>query len=147
MSNPVYASQVIRFVETVSAASVGTGAIEAHRIVGLDLDANGELIPQAEASGAAFRTLGVNLHRIPAAGDTSPAVGYRNASVATSGNLVVEIDTANAPAIGADLVVDGLGRARAATGVAGTDYFVVDVNGTTPSVREVVGQYAVVSFV
>lgn len=146
MDNPIYASQVIRFVETVAASGIGAAAIPAHRVVGLDLDSNGELILQGESSSATFTSLGVTLFSLPAAGDTSPAVGPRNASVANSGLLIVEIDPANAPAVGASLTVDATGRARAATGALDTDFFAVTVNGTTPSIREVVGDYAVVSF-
>lgn len=142
MDNPVYGAQLIRFAETVPASKVGTAAIPAHRVVGFDLDASGDpLTTQGEATGANYATVGVNQFTIPAASDNGPAVGPRNASVATSGLLLVEIDTANAPAAGAALKVVAGGLASSAVGA-----FAVTVNGTTPTVREVVGDFAVVSF-
>lgn len=145
MDKPVYGRQLIRFAETVPASNLGTAEIKAHRVVGFNLDGNGELITQAETSGANFASLGVNQFTIPAASDTSPAVGSRDASVATSGLLLVEIDSANAPSVGAALTVDTEGRGSVA-GVLNTNHFAVSINDTTPTVREIYGDFAVVSF-
>lgn len=145
MDNPIYASQVIRFVETVKASAVGAAAIPAHRVVGADIDGGALLILQAESSDAAFTSLGVSLYSVPAAGDTSPAVGPRNVAVANSGLLIVEVSPEGAPAYGDSLFVDSEGRARV-FGILDTDTYAVTVNGSTPTVRDVVGNYAVVSF-
>lgn len=142
MDKPVYGHQLIRFAETVPAGQVGTAELPAHRVVGFNLDATGDpLEAQGEASGANFATLGVNQFTIPASTDNGPAVGPRNASVATSGLLLVEVDTSNVPVPGAALKVVAGGKASSAVGA-----FVVTVNGTTPTIREVYGDFAIVSF-
>lgn len=151
MDKPIYGRQLIRFAETVPSGQVGTAEIPAHRVVGFDLDAAGDpLILQGEAVGANFVPLGVNQFTIPAAADEGPAVGPRNASVATSGLLLVEIvDVSvdnNPPVAGQALAVNAAGRARAIAGTENTNYFLVTVNGTVPTVREVYGDFAIVSF-
>lgn len=140
-SIPVYGSQLIRFQETVP--NVGANAVRAHRMVGIDQDAVGGavLVEMGEVASATFTPIGVNQFEILAATDTSPAQSVRVASVATSGLLLVEIDTANAPVAGADLTVDTQGRASSAVGAVA-----VALNGSTPTVREVSGNFALVSF-
>ena len=145
MDNPVYASQLIRFAETVSSAQVTLNEIKAHRVVGLDLGGDDLLKTQTVASSATFRTLGVNQFTIPASTPEIPAMGPRNATVATSGLLVVEIDPDNAPLVGSALTIDNQGRGSVA-GVLGTNHFAVTVNNTTPVVREIVGDHATVAF-
>lgn len=144
-SIPVYGSQLIRFAETFT--NVGSAAIRAHRVVGLDLDAAGGpvLVEMGEAVGANFTAIGVNQFEILSISDTSAAQGVRNASVANSGLLLVEVDTANPPAVGAGLTVDTQGRGSTA-GVLATNHFAVTINGTSPVVREVSGNFASVSF-
>jgi hypothetical protein len=142
MDKPIYGRQLIRFAETVPSGQVGTAELPAHRVVGFDLDASGDpLTAQGEASGANYATLGVNQFTIPASTDDGPAVGPRNASVATSGLLLVEIDTTDVPVAGAALKVIAGGKASSAAGA-----FAVTVNGTTPTIREVYGDFAIVSF-
>jgi hypothetical protein len=140
-SIPVYGSQVTRFQETVP--NVGANAVRAHRVVGIDQDAVGGpvLVEMGEVASATFTPIGVNQFEILAASDTSAAQGVRVASVATSGLLLVEIDTANAPAVGVGLTVDAQGRGSDAVGAVA-----VALNGSTPTVREISGNFALVSF-
>lgn len=147
-SIPVYGSQLIRFAETFPA--VGTATVRAHRVVGVDQDAAGGavLIEMGEAAGANFTPVGVNQFEILASSDTSAAQGPRVASVATSGLLLIEVSPEEAPVAGGALNVDDEGRARGIGGgeTDGTEYFSVTINGVTPTVREVAGDFALVSF-
>jgi hypothetical protein len=137
---PVYAKQYIRYAETWEAATdnedgdVGVVEIGEFRVVAYATYAGankcctpGDL--DAPFSGA---IVGVNQAYIP----TALAQPYtaRQASIATSGMLIVEVAPGADPiALNTQLVVDGAGRA-----VATGDGTAVTLNGTTPRVREVV---------
>ena len=144
-SIPVYGSQYIRFQETFP--NVGAAAVPAHRVVAIDQDAAGgpELVVVSEAAGATFTHVGVNQFEILAEADTSAAQGVRVAGVATAGLLLIEADTANAPAAGADLTVDNVGRVSD-VGALGTNHFAVVIDGKTPTIRKIEGDFALVSF-
>ncbi len=145
-SLPIYGSQLIRFAETFPV--VGSNLVRAHRVVGIDQDAVGGpvLTEMGEAASANYTPVGVNQFEILAASNTSAAQGPRVASVATSGLLLVEVVTgADAPSVGVGLTVDTQGRGSKA-GVLNTGHFAVLINGSTPIVRQIISNYALVSF-
>lgn len=120
----VVGKQYIRFAETVEC---GTGEVYEFRPVFYN-----SATPAYEGlPGALTDAVGVSQYFIPALADQPTA--SRLASVATSGLLLVEADSAFAAAVvvGQQLNVDALGRAVA----AGT---AITIGGRTPYVREVI---------
>ena len=136
---PVYAKQYIRYAETWEAATdnedgdVGVVEIGEFRVVAYATyaGANKCCTPgDLDTFGGAI--IGVNQAYIP----TALAQPYtaRQASIATSGMLIVEVAPGAAPiALNTQLEVDGAGRA-----VAVGDGDPVTLDGTTPLIREVV---------
>jgi hypothetical protein len=136
---PVYAKQYIRYAETWEAATdnedgdVGVVEIGEFRVVAYATyaGANKCCTPgDLDTFGGAI--IGVNQAYIP----TALAQPYtaRQASIATSGMLIVEVAPGAAPiALNTQLEVDGAGRA-----VAFGDGDPVTLDGTTPLIREVV---------
>lgn len=141
MDKTITARQCVRYQRTVVADEVTAVELPAHRIVGYDLDGDGKLTVQAEATSATFLTVGVNQFTLPAADSGEPSIGARDAAVATSGDLIVEIDIDNPPVLKTALEVDGQGRASSAAGV-----FAVTVNGTAPYCDEISGNHATYVF-
>ena len=136
---PVYAKQYIRYCETWEAATdnedgdVGVVEIGEFRVVAYATyaGANKCCTPgDLDTFGGAI--IGVNQAYIP----TALAQPYtaRQASIATSGMLIVEVAPGADPiALNTQLEVDGAGRA-----VAVGDGDPVTLDGTTPLIREVV---------
>jgi hypothetical protein len=150
---PVYGKQYIRYAETFEAATdteaggIGTVEIGEFRAVHYATYAGANKV----APGSAFTLqpediVGINQAYIP----TALAQPYtaRQASVATSGLLLVEVDPAATLAditLNSQLEIDAAGRA-----VAPGDGIAVLLNNTKPLIREQVGiggrKFVLVSF-
>jgi len=150
--SPVYGKQYVRYSETwhavtnTQAGGVGTVDVGEFRCVAQAVYAGaGFVCPPSALTSFTGPIVGVNQAYIP----TSLAEPHttRQATVATSGSLLVEIDPTDSVAIvlGTALKINTLGQATSqVSGVAAT------VDGTTPLVREIsnIGgrNMAVVSF-
>jgi len=119
---PLYEKQTIRYAQTYDCSP---DELFEFRLV---WDNNGVVEVQDAASAANQNTLGVSQYYIPSAAE-DPAFS-RLANVASSGDLLVEMDPANPQLQGDVLLVDTVGRASSA-GAA------VTLNGTTPTIRRV----------
>ena len=172
MSDPQYGTQTVRFVETAQVAA--TNEIDQFRVCQRVGDKNPTEIrttisfpatnaTQAPTTGlptVKLKAIGVTQQRLRAVptdtrlSEQNSGDNLRLVAVATSGNLLVEMDkTSGSPLdVGDSLSVDTSGRAsKAATATAGSpNAMLVDINGTTPTVRSIVKlgpkQYALVSF-
>lgn len=134
MAAPVYGRQYIRFAETGLVPDAA--AIPQFRVV----QATGTTDPTSVTNvfSAAGEALGVIQQEKNLASTGLATDLMREATIATSGLLLVEHDAANPLAVGDVLTVDVAGKASV-TGVSGTNHFAVTVNATTPIVRQLVG--------
>ncbi len=127
MASPVYGKQFIRFAESGQAPATAIGQFLLVTISGATNP------PTAAVMAAAGEAWGVIQQQFNAA-DTGFATDLnRQATIATSGLLLVTADGANMQAVGDALKVDGTGKSSAAGGAGA-----VTVNGTTPIVRQLV---------
>jgi hypothetical protein len=134
---PVYAKQYIRYAETWEAAAdketAGVGLVEIgeFRAVQYATYAGAGKVAAGDAFDAQPDTIvGVNQAFIPTA--LSQPHTARQASVASSGMLLIEVDpTAGTIALNSALEIDLVGRAT-------DDGVAVTCNGATPLIREVV---------
>lgn len=145
MTLPIYGRQLIRFAETFYVAP--EKEVNSYRVVVLDTP-TGPSMPLSveQGNGAA---VGISQFQVA---DNVPPTGLgsdrvRTLTVATSGLLLVEADgTLDATAVGTQLVATVDGIATPSTNLAGV---AVTVNGTTPTIREIVDigetQFVVIS--
>ena len=127
MASPVYGKQFIRFAESGQAPATAIGQFLLVTISGATNP------PTAAIMAAAGEAWGVIQQQFNAA-DTGFATDLnRQATIATSGLLLVTADGANMQAVGDALKVDAAGKSSAAGGAGA-----VTVNGTTPIVRQLV---------
>lgn len=147
--NPVYAKQYIRYADTYQAATLnqaGTADVELgeYRAVAYATYAGAnKCCAPGDLTSFSGAILGINQAYIPTV--TAQPNTARQASVATSGMLIVEVaPTAGSFTLNTQLRVDSAGRAINTGGTLAT------LDGTTPLVREVVEiggrKLAVVSF-
>ena len=145
MANPQYGKQYIRFAETALVAD--NVAIPQFRLV-IDAGAGTDPVTVTNVVAAAGEALGVIQQEKNLASTGYATDLYREATIATSGLLLIEMDGANALSAGDALTVDATGRASNAN--PGVGSFAMTVNGTTPVVRQVVAigglSQALVSF-
>jgi len=137
--SPVYAKQYIRYCETYQAATRNQGntadvSLGEYRVVAYATYAGAnQCCAPGDLTSFTGAILGVNQAFIPTVTDQPETA--RQASVASSGMLIVEVATGAAtPALDSQLKVNGLGQAVGAadTGTA------VTVQGTLPRIREIV---------
>ena len=126
MASPVYGKQFIRFAETALAPEAV--ALEQFTLVTVDNAAPTEPPTLALATGAG-EIMGVLQQEFNLANTGYATDLARQATVATSGLLLVAADGANMPAQNDALQVDGNGKASSAGGA-------VTVAGSTPIVRQ-----------
>jgi hypothetical protein len=132
---PCYGRQYIRYAETLEAAvktQAGAGGVEVGEFCAVSLASyeGANVIAPAGAFNTAPTTIvGINQAYISTA-EASPHTA-RQATIATSGLLLVEHDGGAAPAIGSQLEVNAKGQAT----TTGTP---VTKDGVIPTVREVV---------
>ncbi len=127
MASPVYGKQFIRFAESGQAPATAIGQFLLVTISGATNP------PTAAVMAAAGEAWGVIQQQFNAA-DTGFATDLnRQATIATSGLLLVAADGANMQAVGDALKVDAAGKSSGAGGAGA-----VTVNGTTPIVRQLV---------
>ena len=124
---PVYGKQYIRFME--SALVPDALQLDAFVLVAINAAVPTEP-PTLELAVAAGEVMGVLQQRFNLATSGFATDLNRQASVATSGLLLIKADPANMPAQNAALKVDAAGRASSAGGAGA-----VTVEGTTPIVR------------
>ena len=138
---PVYGKQYIRFMESGTVPDAST--IPAFTLVTISTVPAPLEPPRVAVMAAAGEAFGVIQQRFNPATSGFATDLNRQASIATSGLLLVRMDPGNKLAQNAALLVDGTGRAQAGGGA-------VTVDGTTPIVRhqvEVGGEcFALVSF-
>ena len=139
MATPVYGKQYIRFAET--ALVPANVPMEQFTLVEINPAPATEPPTLAVAQGAGC--FGVLQQDMPAVDPERAVTLPRQATVATSGLLLVKADAGNLPAQKLGLFVNGAGEA-ASVGTA------VTVNGTQPTVRQLVQiggvAHALVSF-
>jgi len=126
MATPVYGKQFIRFAETGLVPDAV--ALNQFTMVGIDASAATEppTLVQQTAGGAMF---GVLQQDVPAVDTDKATTLQRLGTVATSGLLLIAADSANMPAIGANLTCDSIGLASSAGAL-------VTVDAKTPTIRQ-----------
>ena len=140
MATPVYGKQFIRFAETGLVPDAV--ALDQFTLVVIDATAGTEppTLAQATATGEVF---GVLQQDVPAVDADKATTLQRLGTVATSGLLLVAMDSANPQAQGDPLQVDANGKASSVGGA-------VTVGVSTPIVRQEVAiggvSHALVSF-
>lgn len=127
MATPVYGKQYIRFAETALVPE--NLPLEQFTLVEINVAAASEPPTLAVATGA--NCYGVLQQDMPAVDPERAVTLPRQATVATSGLLLVRADGGNLPSQGLGLKVNGAGEAAS----AGVD---ITVNGTQPTVRQLV---------
>ena len=127
MATPVYGKQYIRFAETALVPE--NLPLEQFTLVEINTAVASEPPTLAVAGGA--NCYGVLQQDMPAVDPERAVTMPRQATVATSGLLLVRADGGALPSQGIGLFVNGAGEAAA----AGT---AVTVNGTQPTVRQLV---------
>ena len=142
MATPVYGKQFIRFAETALVPSnIPMDAFTLVSIGGAGVPVTEP--PSISIANGSLAVYGVLQQDMPAVDDERAVTLPRQATVATSGLLLVRCDNAALPAQGDALEVNGSGEALA----GGTP---VVVNGTQPQVRQLVQiggiNHALVSF-
>ena len=127
MATPVYGKQYIRFAETALVPE--NLPLEQFTLVEINVAAASEPPTLAVAQGA--NCYGVLQQDMPAVDPERAVTLPRQATVSTSGLLLVRADGGNLPSQGLGLKVNGAGEAAS----AGVD---ITVNGTQPTVRQLV---------
>ena len=127
MATPVYGKQFIRFAETGLVPEAT--ALTQFRVVAID-EAEGTEPPTLKVSDGG-ESFGVLQQDVPAVDADKATTMQRLGTVATSGLLLVEADTASKPVQNIPLEVNASGIAVAQS--AGS---AVLVNGTSPIVRQ-----------
>ena len=127
MATPVYGKQFIRFAETGLVPEAT--ALTQFRVVAID-EAEGTEPPTLQVSDGG-ESFGVLQQDVPAVDADKATTMQRLGTVATSGLLLVEADTASKPVQNIPLEVNASGIAVAQS--AGS---AVLVNGTSPIVRQ-----------
>ena len=127
MVTPVYGKQFIRFAETGYVPEAV--ALTQFRVVAID-EAAGTEPPTLKVSDGG-ESFGVLQQDVPAVDADKATTGQRLGTVATSGLLLVEADTASLPTQNIALEVNASGIAVAQS--AGS---AVTVGGTSPIVRQ-----------
>jgi hypothetical protein len=139
MATPVYGKQFIRFAETALVPE--TIPMEAFTLVSIAGVATEP--PSLSIANGGSAVYGVLQQDMPAVDPERAVTLPRQATVATSGLLLVRCDDAALPAQNESLGVNGSGEALS----GGTP---VVINGTTPTVRQLVQiggvNHALVSF-
>ena len=134
-AGPVYGQQYIRFAETAQVD--GALAIDQFRVVQRTGTTDPTSITNVFSGTGPIEALGVIQQKKNLESSDLGTDLYRLATVATSGLLLVAQASAGALSIGDPLSVNAAGEASD-NGVANTDHWVINVNGTTPIVRQVV---------
>jgi len=127
MATPVYGKQFIRFAETGLVPDAT--ALTQFRVVKID-EAAGTEPPTLKVSDGG-ESFGVLQQDVPAVDPEKATTGQRLGTVATSGLLLVEADSASKPTQNIALEVNASGVAVANGAGAG-----VFVNGSAPVVRQ-----------
>ena len=139
MATPVYGKQFIRFAETALVPE--NTPMDAFTLVSIGGTVTEP--PSITVANGSVAVFGVLQQDMPAVDAERAVTMPRQATVATSGLLLVRCDDAGLPAQGEALAVNGSGEALS----GGT---AVVVNGTQPSVRQLVQiggvNHALVSF-
>ncbi len=128
MASPVYGKQFIRFAE--SALVDGTVAIDQFVLVTVD-NAPTTDPPTAALMVAAGEAWGVIQQKFNLSSSGFATDLNRQATIATSGLLLIQADAANMQAQNAALKVDAAGKSSSAGGA-------VTVQATTPIIRQAV---------
>lgn len=147
---PVYGRQYIRYAETWEAAVRNQGNTadvsipEFAVVVPASYDGGNKVCLPGDLTTPVYTAVGVNQAFIPT--DSSQPQTVRQASIATSGSLLVKVDPANtfeAPDLNTQLRIN-------TAGLASDGGNLVTVRGTTPLIREIIevggSQYVLVSF-
>ena len=131
MATPVYGKQYIRFAETALVPE--NLPLEQFTLVETAHSNNGIPVTEPPTIGVASGSncFGVLQQDMPAVDPERAVTRPRQATVATCGLLLVKADGGNLPSQGLGLKVNGAGEAAS----AGTD---ITVNGTQPTVRQLV---------